>query len=159
MQGPSADRDIIQGVLFRLIFRLWTLNEAKLALKLWIQFHDGIIELGQVFSDLSTMTEPETYHFTSELASEYGKLRIEYLRQSGGELWYLMEALRYRSVSEVSDEPVCIGASLRLDVDFITGEEKLLPSANQEVRIKLRDERMARLWKSITKGLDLPRWR
>ena len=49
------------------IFRLWTLNEANLALKIWMQFRDGIIELGQVLSDLSTMKDPETYHFTGEL--------------------------------------------------------------------------------------------
>jgi hypothetical protein len=134
------------------IFRLWTLNEANLASKLWMQFRDGIIELGQVLSDLSTMTEPETYHFTGELASEYGKLRIESSKHNGGELWYLTEALRYRSVSEVSDEPICVGALLRLDVDVITGEEKLRLSTNQEDRIRLRDKRMVRLWESIAKG-------
>ena len=130
------------------IFRLWTLNEANLALRLWIQFQDGIIELGQVFSAMSTMTKPETYHFTSELASEYGKLRIEDSKHTGGKLWYLTEALRYRSVSEVSDEPICVGALLRLDVGVITGKEKLLPSANQEDRNRLRDARMAVLWES-----------
>jgi len=77
------------------IFRLWTLNEANLASKLWMQFRDGIIELGQVLSDLSAMTELETYYFTGELASEYGKLRIESSKHAGGELWYLTEALRY----------------------------------------------------------------
>jgi hypothetical protein len=134
------------------IFRLWTLNEANLASKLWMQFRDGIIELGQVLSDLSAMTELETYYFTGELASEYGKLRIESSKHAGGELWYLTEALRYRSVSEVSEEPICVGALLRLDVDVITGKEKLRLSANQEDRIRLRDERMARLWESTAQG-------
>jgi hypothetical protein len=132
------------------IFRLWTLNEANLTSKLWIQFRDGIIELGQVISDLSTRTEPETYHFTDELRSQYGGLQIASSKQAGGELVYVVGALRYRSVSDISDEPICIGAILRLDVDVITGKEKLRLSANQEDRIRVRDERMIRLWESIT---------
>ncbi|MCJ1358843.1 MAG: hypothetical protein MMC33_008843 [Icmadophila ericetorum] len=134
------------------IFRLWTLNEANLASKLWIQFRDGIIELGQVLNGLSAMTEPETYHFTSELVSEYGKLRIESFKQAGGELWYLTEALKYRSVSEISDEPICVKALLRMEVDVVTGEEKLQPSANHEDRVRVRDERMARLWEASVQG-------
>lgn len=134
------------------IFRLWTLNEANLASKLWMQFRDGIVELGQVLSDLPTMTEPETYHFTGELVSEYGKLRIEPSKQAGRELWYLAEALRYRSVSEISDEPICVAALLRMEVDVITGEEKLPLSANKEDRMRVRDERMARLWETCAQG-------
>ena len=117
------------------IFRLWTLNEANLASKLWVQFRDGTIELGQVFGNLSPMEKLETYHFTGELSSEYGKLRIRSGKDTGGELWYLTEALGHRSVSEVLDEPICLGALLRLDVGVITGEDTLLPSANQEARV------------------------
>ena len=137
---------------FGWIFRLWTLNEANLAFKLWIHFRDETLELGQVLSNLAIMENPETYHFTGELYSEYGKLRIGSSKGAGGELWFLTEALRCRSVSEVSDEPICVGALLRLDVNGITGKEKLLPGANQEGRIKLRNQRMARLWKSAAQG-------
>ena len=103
------------------IFRLWTLNEANLALKIWMQFRDGNIELGQGLSGLSTMKVPETYHFTGELVSEYTKLRIESSKSSSSELRHLVEALRYRSVSDVPDEPISVAALLRMEVDVITG--------------------------------------
>ena len=134
------------------IFRLWTLNEANLALKIWMQSRDGITELGQVLGDLSVMKEPETYHFTGELVSEYTKLRIESSETYGDEIWHLVEALRYRSVSDVSDEPICVSALLRMEVDVITGEEKLRLSANQEDKIRVRNERMARVWESCAQG-------
>lgn len=134
------------------MFRLWTLDEANLASKLWIQFRDGILELSKVFSALSLRMQPETYHFVGELISEHGKLRIESTTQTGGELWYLTEALRYRSVSKISDEPVCVAALLRMDVGVIAGKEELLPSANHEDRLKFRDERMARLWEASFQG-------
>ena len=134
------------------IFRLWTLNEANLASKLWMQFRDGNIELGQVLSRLSPMTEPETYHFTGELVSEYDKLRIASTKPAGGELWYLTEALRYRSVSEVSDEPICVAALLRMEVDVITGKEKIGLSTDHADRMRVRDERMARIWEASAQG-------
>lgn len=134
------------------IFRLWTLNEANLALKIWMQFRDRIIELGQVLNDLSTKMDPETYHFTGELVSEYTKLKIESSKTSGSELWHLVEALRYRSVSDVSDEPICVAALLRMEVDVITGEEKLRLSASQEDKIRVKNERMARVWESCAQG-------
>ena len=68
------------------IFRLWTLDEANLASKLWIQFWDGIVELGQGLSNFSVMTDPDIYHFTGELISGYGKLQIEPSKQASGEL-------------------------------------------------------------------------
>jgi hypothetical protein len=137
------------------IFRLWTLNEANLASKLWVQFRDGPIELRQVFDGLSIMTEPETYHFTSELVSEYWKLRIESSQQDGGELWYLAEALRYRSVCKISDEPVCLAALLQIKADVVIGGGggEVQPPSNREDRLKsLRDQRMARMWRATVQG-------
>jgi hypothetical protein len=89
------------------------------------------------------MTEPETYHSTSEPDSEYGELRIESSTDAGGELWYLTEALRYRSVRKISDEPVYIAALLQMKTDVITGEEKIQLYPNHEDRIRVRDEMMA----------------
>ncbi|KIW70239.1 hypothetical protein, variant 2 [Phialophora macrospora] len=140
------------------IFRLWTLNEANLASKLWVQFRDGPVELRQVLDGLSVMTEPETYHFTGELVSEYWKLRIESSKQDGGELWYLAEALRYRSLSRISDEPVCLAALLRIKAGVVTaggggGGGEVPPASNREDRTRnLRDERMARLWRASAQG-------
>ena len=98
------------------------------------------------------MKDPETYHFTGELYSEYRKLRIESSKSSGSELWHLVEALRYRSISNVSDEPICVAALLRMELDVITGEEKLRLSANQEDKIRVKNERMARVWESCAQG-------
>lgn len=134
------------------MFRLWTLNEANLASNLWIQFQDGVLELSQISRNMAVMTEPETYHFTGELKSEYGKLRIESSEQPRSQLWFLTEALRYRSVCKVSDEPVCLAALLKIKADVIVGEERLQSSSSHEDRWKVRDIRMARLWKASIEG-------
>jgi hypothetical protein len=127
------------------IFRLWTLNEANLSQRLWIQFCDGVIELDRTVSSLSLTEDPEIFHLVSELVSEFSKLRLKLRDQQGPQLWLLADALRYRSVSEVSDEPICLGAILGLDAKSITGEIHILPTTHED-KIKLRNERMERMW-------------
>jgi hypothetical protein len=106
------------------MFRLWTLQEATLATRLWIQFRDGIVELRELFDCFDVMLDSASYDFTGELMAEYGKLRITSGQSTGGELWYMTEALRCRSVSVPSDEPFCVGTLLGLDVKIIGKELK-----------------------------------
>ena len=71
------------------IFRLWTLNEANLALKIWMQFRVGFIELGQVLNDLSVMKEPDSLAnlLASTQNSESNPQRL--MVASSGYLWKL----------------------------------------------------------------------
>ncbi len=137
--------------------RLWTLQEAILARKLWIQFKDKPIDLDsnlmiQLIQLMqSARTDIRLQAFYTNLMRPYFVLRKGLLKslpkslpqilspyhQVGEDLWDLDEALHHRSTSVASDEALCIATVMDLDIDDLL---KVPATAAA---------RMARVWELI----------
>lgn len=117
------------------MYRAWTLQEAFLAQKLWVQFSDGVVELGQLAKLITTTTWPTTsLNMVWPLIHKAAELRFVPDENEAGDLFNLATALKHRDLSQAEDEPLCITAFLGLNV----GEIAEKPT-----------ERMEHLWSSI----------
>ncbi|MCJ1365350.1 hypothetical protein MMC16_004471 [Acarospora aff. strigata] len=134
--------------------RLWTLQEAILARRLWIQFRDKPVFLDfNMMSQLMGSAKTDVRHqaFYTNLVGPYLAIRKGLVRsrpeslpekpspilEVGRDLWELDEALHHRSTSVASDEALCIATIMDLDV-----EELLKVPATAAAR-------MARVWEMI----------
>ena len=125
--------------------RLWTLQEAYLARRLWIQFKDGMVDLDEIADSFIR----ESRDPASDMLYCWFRCRIDEIRsmrKSASSLLYrLALAFKLRSVSERSDEALCIGTYLGLDVETIA-------------RIsKDGDTRMREMWSLFGKRHNLPK--
>jgi hypothetical protein len=117
------------------MYRVWTLQEAFLAQKLWVQFSDGVVDLGHLAKLISTKIWPTTcLNGVWPLVHKAAELRFIPDEDETGDLFNLATALKHRDLSQAEDEPLCIAAFLGLNV----GEIAEKPT-----------ERMERLWSSI----------
>jgi hypothetical protein len=125
--------------------RLWTLQEGALAKSLYFQFRDTAIRLEELTFTLSGFTK-DSFHiegFLVDVWSEVSSLQAFFRLSADLTTFFhqvnLEKALMYRSVSVRSDEPLCIGALLSLDVAQIANI-----SPNDETIKQI--ERMKKVW-------------
>jgi hypothetical protein len=123
--------------------RLWTLQEGALAKSLHFQFADQSLSLRTLHEQLLKMgLEMRHRSFYFDIANEFLRLasffHFKNLNVSRADLSVLGEALQYRGVSVASDEPLCIGTLMSLDLDLI-------------VRVQPED-RMKKAWELIAES-------
>ena len=103
--------------------RLWTLQEGAMATKLWFQFHDGPLDLNQLSQHISSniflQLDLGRVGLAAIMVNQYRDLRCTFYGSSdnsSSDLPTIASALRHRSVSVPSDEPLCIAALMNLDL-------------------------------------------
>jgi hypothetical protein len=114
--------------------RLWTLQEGALAKSLYFQFKDEAKSLNALFFEVLKNRGDMAYRAVmrdvhAEMLGLMGFFNK--IDAPGGLLALLDRALQFRSVSVPSDEPLCIGTLLSLDLKAILAVEK-----TQQARMK-----------------------
>ncbi len=129
--------------------RLWTLQEARLARTLWVQFKDGPVDIDELYIKMTQIESDVRYlPFTSDMISQYNSIRSKYPRAFFNKGWdadktvgillsELESALHHRSVSMAEDEAICIGTLMDLPLSKIVA---VAPTAQA---------RMGRFWELV----------
>ena len=118
--------------------RLWTLQGAALAKKLWFQFANGPLHLHQLGSDLNAIHgyEFKRKGLAMDMIHTYGEMKIFSAGTPGikprNTISSITSAVQHRLVSVASDEPLCLATLLSLDV--------------KEILRVPESQRMHRLW-------------
>jgi len=102
--------------------RLWTLQEGALARRIFFQFADGPYDLQSGLSRIVASADPSIRLVARQsILHHIEQLRIpvKYSDQAGA-LQTLANAVRFRSTSVHSDEPLCLANLLRIDSSTIT---------------------------------------
>ena len=104
--------------------RLWTLQEGALPAdrgRLWFQFCDEAVNLKSLWQDILKIFNDDWSRrgLATDILVRMRFLKNFFHRETGADLTLVDEALRYRSVSVSSDEPLLIGSLLGLDVACI----------------------------------------
>jgi hypothetical protein len=120
--------------------RLWTFQEGALAQRLLIQFADGIFDLDRAAGDLYSGRDV-VFELTlkNSIVKQVLGTRSLQVPQMDTVLRIkaIMSSLKFRSTSVPSDEALCLGAMLNLDV------MRILRTSNKV------EERMATLWSML----------
>ena len=147
LQHHFGDLDVLEAMtrIFSSVWttRLWTLQEGALARSLYFQFEDKAISIWSLLEKF--FAEADTVlgfrGLLHDLVSEYRRLCQFF--QVRNPTWtirhrlnLLDEALRYRSVSKPTDEPICVSTMLSLSVD-------------QNFGTMDRKERMKSVWLNV----------
>lgn len=113
--------------------RLWTLQEGALAKSLYFQFKDEARSLNELTMSVFLVKTNMLYRaLTHDVHKEMlGLMGFFNMEAVGGDISLLDRALQFRSVSVASDEPLCIGTLLSLDLNAILQVEE-----TQEVRME-----------------------
>jgi hypothetical protein len=112
--------------------RLWTLQEGALAKAIYFQFADAAINGDDLFERL--MRPPIAYK-TIPIIHSWWEIRLSWNDHSiiGNEfIWMLYRALRFRTASVSTDEPLCLSTLTGVDLKEIIKEKK--------------EDRMRRFW-------------
>ncbi|KAL8727566.1 MAG: hypothetical protein Q9166_005972 [cf. Caloplaca sp. 2 TL-2023] len=127
--------------------RLWTLQEGALARTLWFQFKDTAVDIQQVWMQVRDTYSSDIGRrgLALDAMTSYRGLR-NFFHQDigiiGADLPAVDDALRFRTVSIPTDEPLLIGGLLKLNVTYILdGPESsrmqrlwsLMPSAKRGI--------------------------
>ena len=101
--------------------RLWTLQEGALPAdkgRLWFQFRDEALNLDSLWQEIVRLFNNSWSQrgLATDILVRMRFLKNFFHRETGADLALVDEALRYRSVSVSSDEPLLIGTLLGLDV-------------------------------------------
>ena len=157
LPGNDSRKDSFEECLIRVFAspwmrRLWTLQEAQLAHRLYIQFSDGPLDIDDAIgktidcgnnlvdymleriASLDELSDEEQLKVIEEslrirargiygyFESLQNRLR---LRQHDYKIWlvYLESLMNCRSVSVAEDEALCIGTLLQLDIGRLLGVE------------------------------------
>jgi hypothetical protein len=130
--------------------RLWTLQEGALADSLYFQFADEAVSLNDLNTKIMTM-QNSIRHMSAYRIIIRDFQRLQYFFHPGGKiedgpskLTILDEALLYRSVSVPSDEALCIGTLMSLNISAILAVAK-------------KEDRMQKVWELIaSSGEGIP---
>ena len=123
--------------------RLWTLQEARLARSLWVQFKDKAIDLDSLLVQLrqASSADIKYLHFNFDMVAQHRTLRPSFYalqeshnRSVGVALYDLDAALHHRSTTVAADESLCIATLLDLPIHDLL---KIPPTASS---------RMAKVW-------------
>jgi hypothetical protein len=101
--------------------RLWTFQEGRLARSLWFQFADKAVQLEDVCSELWDCGLSE-YTVTGPLSSSYrGSEVVKYPGINNYKtIEDMRESLQARTVSDPTDEALCLFCNMGLDMELIT---------------------------------------
>lgn len=121
--------------------RLWTLQEGALAQSLYFQFADKAIGLGELGDAIIRLGSTSMRHksILTDFSQEFMGLQSFFLPttpKTGPLLRQLDQSLHFRSVSIATDEPLCIGTLMSLDLPAILDVEP-------------KDNRMQKVWELI----------
>ena len=128
--------------------RLWTLQEGALARSLYFQFADEAVSLIGLRMNFGQHVKSLQYQiFAFDSMQEFWRIDAFFkshehkLPSNHPDLMILDQALQFRSVSVASDEPLCIGTLMSLDLPEILGVEP-------------KEARMQKVWEllAIKKG-------
>lgn len=156
----------------RWLRRVWTLQEGALAKQLWFQFADQALSLGELKATMEKIWPNSPQHKIIFFDIRYEIDRIEqfFLTKgydgTGSNLRTLDEALLNRGITDVSDEPLCIGTLMNLPVkDFLALGDDMMIALEQlgdgekekerkrQLQKQLRDLRMEAMWKLLAEKL------
>jgi hypothetical protein len=120
--------------------RLWTLQEGVLAKAIYFQFADAAINADDLFMRLaqppiSYRTIPVFHSWLEIRLSWNGKLNHSII--SSEFVWMLYRALRFRTTSVSTDEPLCLSTLAGVELKKVLEEKK--------------QDRMRRFWELIPK--------
>ncbi|TVY64226.1 hypothetical protein LSUE1_G007607, partial [Lachnellula suecica] len=124
--------------------RLWTLQEGALAKSLWFQFSDQALSFTQLGNQAMALSKGSVRHslVLGDFVKEFISLASFFLPSASSppgddpELSTLDQALMFRSVSVSTDEPLCIGTLMSLDLHEI-------------LQVEPKEQRMQRVWELI----------
>jgi hypothetical protein len=150
----------------RWLKRVWTLEEGALAKRLWFQFADKALSLAELKAKMETIWPNNLQQKIIFFDIRYEIDRVEQFFQtkgydgSGPNLKTLDEALLHRTISNASDEPICIGTLMRLSakailapgddiLDALRENDNLDEDGQHLLQLKLRDARMKVVWKLL----------
>ncbi|KAL9577670.1 MAG: hypothetical protein Q9203_007373 [Teloschistes exilis] len=104
--------------------RLWTLQEGALPQKLWFQFRDMAVDLDWVkigaFECCQSKMGRQLLGY--DIIVAYHGLRgifHQFALEADADLVSVSNALKFRSVSVPTDEPLLVGGLLKLDVGYV----------------------------------------
>lgn len=126
--------------------RLWTLQEGRLAQKIYFQFSDGPVELRDIFNSIPLREFPIRADLAAnqEITMSYRASKFhtyeeqkKILRPLYEGIFATREAVMFRGLSVESDEAICLSTLMNLDVDDIIRTDE--------------DKRMEKLWTMIPK--------
>ena len=128
--------------------RLWTLQEGALANSLYFQFADKAISVQKLYTMFPEAMVVSLQHqsLCMDFVQEYWNLQgfFHGIKNSDGtvtrDLGYLDRALQFRGVSVATDEPLCIGALMQLDLPEIINTEP-------------KTDRMQVVWKLLASSM------
>ncbi|KAI4231292.1 MAG: hypothetical protein L6R40_007777 [Gallowayella cf. fulva] len=118
--------------------RLWTLQEGRLAARVWFQFSDKAVDVKSVFDDLDLRHVPSRVELWLQKAI-YAQLWVQIwyrgkgIRQTGAVASAIHStrlALGSRSVSVATDEALCLSTLMDMDITRITS---VSPTERMEV--------------------------
>jgi hypothetical protein len=123
--------------------RLWTLQEGRLGKRVWFQFRDKAVELKAIWEAFKKRRLTGT-SMTEFLSTPSGRLFYKIVVRwnmratsvlddfAVDSVYYLREAMRFRSVSVPADEALCLFCMAGLDMAIITPVE---PSPEARMRV------------------------
>jgi hypothetical protein len=123
--------------------RLWTLQEGRLGKRVWFQFRDKAVELKAIWEAFKKRRLTGT-SMTEFLSTPSGRLFYKIVVRwnmratsvlddfAVDSVYYLREAMRFRSVSVPADEALCLFCMAGLDMATITPVE---PSPQARMRV------------------------
>lgn len=132
MQAPLEVK-LLRIVASSWMQRLWTLQEAVLAEKLFFEFSDGIIEILELLPNLAGLTDVVKYSLATEINRLLKRRELPRYVQSGRPgfgFGDVARALSWRTTSRLEDETLAVASLLNVDA----GELVELP---QEERMRM----------------------
>lgn len=117
--GRSPAENLIRVFSSRWTSRLWTYQEGALARSLYFQFSDNPLDLEAEISRLKEKPDTiESLTLVPSLMTTYGQIRFFQRRKLSFEERFLAICSSFsdRTTSVASDEPICFGTLLGLDV-------------------------------------------
>ncbi|KAI4196654.1 MAG: hypothetical protein LQ350_006407 [Teloschistes chrysophthalmus] len=127
--------------------RLWTLQEGALPRKLWFQFKDKAVDLDWVWNEAVECSRSDLgrVSLSTNIILHHHQLRgffHQFLPEITTDFVSVSNALKFRSDSVSTDEPLLVGGLLKLDLGYILdGDEssrmqrllKILPSIPRSI--------------------------
>jgi len=118
--------------------RLWTLQEGALATSLFFQFADQAVSFAVLGKSIVQHRQYSMRHrsIDADATKEFLGIGSFFLDTKPPTLKVLDESLKYRSVSVATDEPLCIGTLMSLDLDAI-------------LSVQPKEDRMQKIWELV----------
>ncbi|MCJ1389969.1 hypothetical protein MMC18_002827 [Xylographa bjoerkii] len=123
--------------------RLWTLQEGAFAKRLLIQFRDRQITVAEIFTSLRDAFKSEgcqDKELVYDLTPHYSAFSNYVGNRAKVDLRLVSKALRYRSVSVATDEPLCLANLFGLNINLA----------------KLETGRMEKMWQLLSLSHRIP---